>query len=81
MSDQEKGAVLAEALADYLGVEPESIRGFIFACERSNEGGLTLSSGWMLPSKRPYWDLYGYLEEAGNAVDRSVHSGSRGRTT
>jgi hypothetical protein len=67
---EEKGAILVEALAEYFDVEPEAIHGFIFAVERDDEeAGLTLSSSWSAGT--PSWNLMGYLEEAHHHVERT----------
>lgn len=67
------GDILIEALAEYLEVEPESIHGFIFACERDDdEAGLTLSSAWSLNT--PFWHLLGYLDEAHHQLERQFRT-------
>ena len=80
MSDDEtKGLLISEAIAEYIGVEPESIRGWVVACERDTPEGVSFSTVWSI--NVPIWGLLGYAEELKKHLENqrdSVKSSTNG---
>ena len=62
MADEEsKGAVITEAIAEYLEIEAEDVRGWVVGVERMTESGVTFSSVWSV--NVPIWGLLGFVSE------------------
>jgi len=74
MAEQEdKGAILVQALADYYDTDPENILGFVVGCEREDEEmGVTLSTAWSIGT--PYWHHLAYIDEMKHQVERNYRS-------
>lgn len=75
MAEQEdKGAILREALAEYYDCDPEEIGGWIVICEKNDpEAGLQLTTAWN--TGVPFWTLLGFINQAEHEIDKRYRGG------
>jgi len=66
--DENRTAVIADAIKEYFDCPDDEITTFVLCCERRNsEGHLSISSVW---SAVPHWHLRGFVEELGNHIEQ-----------